>query len=167
MKTRNQIVVSGLALALLAVGCGDEAMPPDGSPPVAVADSVYTDLEAPIVLQPAVNDVADNACLAPQTIDLDPKAPGQQVRYTTVGGTFTLTMSGEVLFVPDAGFTGEVVGSYVVADALGRLSNPANLIVTVRTPPPAAADLGTLLIHPPPTVLPRRDPAMPGEPSPN
>jgi hypothetical protein len=167
MTTGNRIVALGLTLAVLALGCGDEATPPDGSPPVAVADSVYTDLEAPIVLQPADNDVADNACLAPQTIDLDPATPGQQVRYTTVGGTFTLTITGEVLFVPAAGFTGDAIGSYVVADAVGRLSNPANLIVTVRTPPPSAANLGTLLVHPAPTVLPRLDTATPREPSPN
>lgn len=164
MKTRHQFAAAALALATLAFGCDDGATPADGSPPVAVSDTVRTDLDTPVMLHPTANDVADAVGLAPQTIDLDSDAAGQQVEHTTAAGTFTLLQDGDVLFAPAAGFMGYAVVSYVVADVAGRLSNPAELMVIVGTRPPSAT--GTEPLAAALVLSPLIVPADPGGPAP-
>lgn len=46
-----------------------------------------------------------------------------------------------MLFTPTPGFAGKAVASYIVPDAWGRLSNTADLIVTVKPDPNAAIRL--------------------------
>jgi hypothetical protein len=132
MNTAARITAVGFTLATLALGCSEEETPGEGSPPVAASDSAITDLDTPVLLHPTANDVADAVCLAAQTVDLDPAASGQQTSYVTAAGTFALAADGDVLFAPAAGFVGEATASYIVADVDGRLSNPADMLVTVR-----------------------------------
>jgi mannan endo-1,4-beta-mannosidase len=125
-----------LALPLWALGCGDGEMADGASPPVAATDSAITEFDTPILLYPTANDTADDLCLAAQTIDLDPMTPGQQASLATTAGTFMLEAGGGVRFTPASGFSGAARAAYVVADLAGRVSNPANLIVTVKGPTP-------------------------------
>ena len=138
MKIRLQMIAAILALPLWALGCGEGEMADGASPPVAAADSAITELDTPVLLQPTANDTADHICLAAQTIDLDPTTPGQQTSWAMTAGTFVLEAGGGVRFTPASGFSGTARAAYVVADLAGRVSNAANLIVTVKAPTPGA-----------------------------
>jgi len=50
---------------------------------------------------------------------------------------------GAVTFTPAAGFAGKATGSYQVSDGLGRLSNVAGLVVTVKPSPPAPVPIAS------------------------
>jgi len=79
--------------------------------------------------------------LVAESMDLDPAAAGQQTTVTVYGGTFEWQPGGQVAFTPDGGFAGKAQASYTVADSLGRLSNVANLGVTVKPSPTGAMTL--------------------------
>ena len=65
-------------------------------------------------------------------MDLDPTTPGQQKTLTTANGTYTLQSGGNVNFIPASQcVSGSISTPYLVKDSLGRLSNPANIVVTV------------------------------------
>jgi mannan endo-1,4-beta-mannosidase len=64
------------------------------------------------------------------SLDLDPRAAGGQSSLTVDGGTLT-TNGGTVVYQPRAGFTGRVEFSYTVADAAGRVSQPASALIRV------------------------------------
>jgi mannan endo-1,4-beta-mannosidase len=106
-------------------------------PPVADHEEAVTEYETPVTFTPAANDIAygEGNAVVPATIDLDPTADGQQTSVSLPGGTFTLLSDGTVEFVPDAGFSGEVIGTYTIEDSLGQVSNVANLAVTVKPLP--------------------------------
>jgi hypothetical protein len=160
METRRLMTAVILALPMLAIGCGDEDMV-GGAAPVATADSAITDAGTPVVLHPTANDTADGLCLAAQTIDLDPATSGQQMSWVTAAGTFAVQPGGEVLFTPAPGFAGIASAAYVVADVAGHISNPANLIVTVKAAdvPPPSGLTARLVRERDPVGLPRLVPA--------
>jgi mannan endo-1,4-beta-mannosidase len=102
-------------------------------PPVADADEATTNAGVPVLLHPLANDVAYWwAKLVPATLDLDPAAAGVQAQLTTAAGTFAVQPGGDVLFTPAPGFAGKAHATYVVADDAKRLSNVADLTVTVK-----------------------------------
>jgi hypothetical protein len=155
MKTQARIAAVVFTLATLALGCGEGEMPGEGSPPLAAPDSAITDLDTPVLLHPTATDVAADVCLAAQTVDLDPSTSGQQTSYATTAGTFALAAGGDVLFAPAVGFSGEATATYVVADVDGRLSNPADMFVTVRATSPSSIDVETVPLREARVVLPR------------
>ncbi|MEU1837268.1 cellulase family glycosylhydrolase [Micromonospora chersina] len=104
-------------------------------PPVADHDAATTEAGAPVTLTPTSNDIGYAGGVRPATIDLDPAAYGQQRAFVVAGGSFGLTASGQVEFVPADGFQGRAVGRYTVRDAAGRVSNAAELTVTVKPAP--------------------------------
>lgn len=105
-------------------------------PPVADNDTAITEFETPVTLEPTANDVTyGDAALVPDSIDLDPSAPGQQVTRSVYGGTFAVQPGGTVVLTPDAGFSGKSQLAYTIQDSLGQMSNPADLIVTVKPSP--------------------------------
>jgi mannan endo-1,4-beta-mannosidase len=106
-------------------------------PPVADHEEAVTEYETPVTFTPAANDIAygEGNAVVPATIDLDPATDGQQTTVSLPGGTFTLLSDGTVEFVPDAGFSGNVIGTYTIEDSLGQVSNVANLAVTVKPLP--------------------------------
>ncbi|MEV6971412.1 cellulase family glycosylhydrolase [Hamadaea sp. NPDC051192] len=117
---------------------GDELVHGQRSrPPVADHDTAVTEFDTPIGLHPLANDVAYRTYLRPASLDLQPDVAGVQASVTVTGGAFTAA-SGDVSFVPTAGFVGKAVAHYVVRDAAGRLSNVADLQVTVKPDPTAA-----------------------------
>jgi len=161
MGTRTFVLGMVLALATLALGCGDAEMADEDSALVATADSALTDIDTPVRLRPTANDVAGDACVAAQTIDLDPATPGQQGFLATPAGTFVVEPGGDVVFTPVPGFSGQAIASYVVADVVGRLSNPAALIITIRAARtlPSSAEGNTVPLGDAGDVLPRLIPA--------
>ncbi|NES14082.1 MULTISPECIES: cellulase family glycosylhydrolase [Micromonospora] len=104
-------------------------------PPVADHDAATTEAGTPVTLTPTGNDIAYAGPVRPSTVDLDPSAYGQQRSFVAPGGSFTLAASGEVVFTPAEGFQGKAAGHYTVRDAAGRVSNVADLTVTVKPAP--------------------------------
>jgi len=108
-------------------------------PPVADHDTVVTEFNTPVTLDPPANDIAyGGATVVPGSLDLDPAASGQQTTLDLNGGTFVAHLDGMVLFTPTSGFSGKVQASYVINDSQGRTSNEATLSVTVKPDPTAA-----------------------------
>ncbi|HEV2778441.1 MAG TPA: cellulase family glycosylhydrolase [Actinophytocola sp.] len=112
-------------------------------PPVADHDGAVVEFNRPATLIPASNDVAYRTYLKPATVDLDPAAAGRQATVTVPGGVFTVDGSGVVTFTPADGFVGKAVARYTIRDAAGRVSNVADLIVTVKPDPSADIPLAT------------------------
>lgn len=111
-------------------------------PPVADNDSVITEFDTPVTLNPSANDVTyGGAALILASIDLNPVVAGQQTNISVYGGTFALQPDGSVLFTPTPGFNGKAVASYTIQDSLGQLSNTAALTVTVKPNPTGAETL--------------------------
>jgi mannan endo-1,4-beta-mannosidase len=111
-------------------------------PPVADHDAAVTEFDTAVTLPATANDITYwNVPLLAGSLDLDPATPGQQQDYAIEAGTFTLQPGGDVLFTPTPGFSGQAVASYVVPDRRGRLSNAANVTVTVKPDPNAAMRL--------------------------
>jgi len=105
-------------------------------PPVADHDAAVTEFNTPVTLTPSANDIAYcMATLLPGTIDLDPSMEGQQTVQLANGGSFKLQSDYTVLFTPSTGFTGKSQISYTIQDSLGQLSNPADIVVTVKPGP--------------------------------
>lgn len=110
-------------------------------PPVADHDSAVTDFGTAVTVRPAANDIAYQVPLFPGSIDLDPATAGRQTTRTVAGGQFTLDPDGSLAFSPAAGFSGKATASYTVRDQAYRLSNVANVVVTVQPDPGAAIRL--------------------------
>jgi mannan endo-1,4-beta-mannosidase len=108
-------------------------------PPVADDDSAVTEFNIPVTLTPAANDIGYNrASPAIDSIDLDPATAEQQTTRTIAAGTFALQPNGDVAFTPAAGYSGKASIAYTIRDSFGRLSNQANISVTVKPDPTAA-----------------------------
>lgn len=101
-------------------------------PPVADHDTATVDSNQAASLFPAANDVAFHAAVRPDSIDLDPAAAGRQTTVSVPSGVFTLGALGAVRFEPTAGFAGTAVAHYTIEDDAGRVSNDADITVTVR-----------------------------------
>ena len=110
--------------------------------PVADHDKAVTEFDTAVSLPAITNDVTYNrSSLIPESVDLDPGTQGQQTEYAIDAGTFAVQDGGSVLFTPATGFAGKAVASYLVKDTLGRRSNAADLVVTVKPDPNAAIKL--------------------------
>jgi mannan endo-1,4-beta-mannosidase len=108
-------------------------------PPVADHDTAVTEFNTPVTLDPPANDITyGGATLKVNSLDLDPAAGGQQTSVSVAGGSFVASANGTVLFTPADGFVGPVQASYVIKDSSARLSNAAQLRVTVKPDPGAA-----------------------------
>jgi hypothetical protein len=121
---------AALSAALAIAGCdGDLAT----DPPLAADDVAATRPDEQVVLSLMVNDVAvAPATLDVSSLDIDPATPGAQWWITTDAGRWLLDCSGDVLYVPAPGFTGQASTPYTIADSLGRVSAPAHIVVTVK-----------------------------------
>jgi mannan endo-1,4-beta-mannosidase len=108
--------------------------------PVADDDTAVVEFNTSATLDPPANDVAyDGAAIVPGSIDLDPALAGRQTERAIAGqGTFVLQPDYTTRFTPAAGFVGRAAISYTVQDSVGRLSNQAQLAVTVKPDPTAA-----------------------------
>ncbi len=106
---------------------------PVNQSPVADNDTTTTPNLKPVSFSITANDITyGGATLNLETIDLDPATPGRQITHRTADGLYTLNSGGNVNFQPASTCTiGTVSTPYTVADSKGRVSNPANLSVTV------------------------------------
>jgi mannan endo-1,4-beta-mannosidase len=107
--------------------------------PVADHDTATVEFGQVATVPVVANDLAYGTRLRVDTVDLDPVAAGRQSRVDVAGaGVFSLDAAGVVTFTPASGFAGRAAASYTVRDRRGRLSNVADIVVTVK-PDPAAA----------------------------
>src|SRR6266511_3105566 len=105
-------------------------------PPVADIDTVVTEFNTAVTLNPPANDIAyGGATLQVGSIDLDPSMEGRQTTRTIAGGTFVLQADGTVVFTAAAGFDGKATTKYTIRDSSSRLSNQAKISVTVNPDP--------------------------------
>lgn len=111
-----------------------EFRPPFNFSPVADNDLATTPNNTPVTVNVTNNDITYmKVPLKVDSVDLDPATPGKQTQFTTAFGTYAVQSPGNVLFTPDSPcVSGNVSTPYIVKDALGRVSNPANIIVTVK-----------------------------------
>jgi CshA-type fibril repeat protein len=102
--------------------------------PLASSDAVTTNFNTAVTFSAWSNDTAPSgSTLSGNTVDLDPATAGVQTTITVAGqGTFTSNNNGTVTFTPVAGFVGTVTVPYTISDSLNRVSNQANLTVTIR-----------------------------------
>jgi mannan endo-1,4-beta-mannosidase len=101
--------------------------------PVADNDTAVTPNDTPVTLNITHNDITyQNVALENNSVDLNPSTPGQQTEFTTAFGRYALKNGGNVRFTP-AGVcvSGNVGTPYTVMDAMGRTSNPANIVITI------------------------------------
>jgi mannan endo-1,4-beta-mannosidase len=101
--------------------------------PVADNDLVSTANNVPVTVDVATNDITyDNTRLNFKSIDLDPSTPGVQSTITTSLGTYSLQSGGNVNFQPASTcVSGTASTPYTIKDSDGRVSNPADIEVTV------------------------------------
>nr|MDT0663043.1 cellulase family glycosylhydrolase [Micromonospora sp. DSM 115978] len=104
-------------------------------PPVADHDTALVEFGATATLNPAANDIGYRTKVRPTSVDLDPAAPGQQRSAAGPAGEFTLGADGAVAFTPATGFAGRATAHYTIRDQAGRVSNVADLVVTVKPDP--------------------------------
>ncbi len=112
-------------------------------PPVADHDNVRVYAGRSTTLSVLANDVAYNdAKLLPGSVNLDPSTSGRQTSLSVSGGSFVANADGTLVFTPDQGFTGAVgATNYVAVDSRRRVSNVANIGVTVKSLPDGAVVL--------------------------
>ncbi|HYQ03073.1 MAG TPA: Ig-like domain-containing protein [Polyangiaceae bacterium] len=101
------------------------------APPLAVADT-FTVTSIGGATNVTNNDSDPDGIVDVTAVDLDTVTTGIQTTLTVVGkGTFTSLLTGQVRFVPVAGFFGTASTSYTVDDFDGGTSNAVTLSVTV------------------------------------
>jgi len=100
--------------------------------PVADNDTAVTESGVAVMLTPAANDTAYLTTVDAATIDLDPATAGAQKTTTSAAGVFSVNADNTVTFTPADGFFGTGSATYTVRDRFHRLSNVANLTVTVK-----------------------------------
>ena len=106
---------------------------PVNNAPIADNDTATTANNTPVTLNITDNDITyQGVPLDIASVDLDPATPGRQTTVTNSLGTYTLQSGGNVNFQPASTCTtGTVTTPYTVQDERGRVSNPANIAVTV------------------------------------
>ena len=76
------------------------------------------------------------------SIDLNPTTPAIDNSYNDSGkGTFSVDANGLVTFTPDNGYTGTALAKYTFLDTYGKVSNIANINVTVNADKPTIKDI--------------------------
>jgi mannan endo-1,4-beta-mannosidase len=111
-----------------------ENRPPFGVAPVADDDNATTPNDTPVTVNVTANDITyQNVPLDVDSVDLDPATPGLQTQLTTAFGAYAIPAAGNVLFTPTSRcVSGDVSIPYTVTDTIGRISNPANFVVSVQ-----------------------------------
>jgi gliding motility-associated-like protein len=98
--------------------------------PVAQDDAVSSNEDASITINVVANDTDDGSINA-STVDLNPVTGGIQASLTTTEGSFSVSSTGVVTFVPTLNFNGTATINYTVNDNIGETSNIASIVFTV------------------------------------
>lgn len=107
--------------------------------PIADNDTAATPNNTAVTVNVAANDITyRRSDLELESVDMDPSTPGQQTSITTAFGTYSLQSGGNVNYQP-AGqcVSGTISTPYTIKDNKGRISNPAEIEVTVSGIPGA------------------------------
>jgi len=103
--------------------------------PSPIADNYVasTANNTPVTMDVASADITyHHARLELNSVNLNPSAPAPQTIFTNANGTYTATGGGNVSFAPaSVCVSGNVSTPYTIRDDRGRVSNAANIVVTV------------------------------------
>ena len=100
--------------------------------PVAVDNVATTNPNTAVVIPILANDIKGDSNINPASV---------VITQQPANGTLTINpTNGNVTYTPNAGFFGTDSFKYTVKDALGDVSNPANVTITVNRPPTAIDD---------------------------
>lgn len=103
--------------------------------PAPIADNYQasTPNNTPLTMNVASSAISyQNVPLDLQSIDLDPSTPGRQTTFTNANGTYMAQAGGNVYFAPASTcVSGNVSTPYTIKDDARRLSNAANIVVSV------------------------------------
>ncbi|GAA1743034.1 cellulase family glycosylhydrolase [Luedemannella helvata] len=107
-------------------------------PPVADDDATIVESGRAATLNVIANDIAYQAKIRPNSVDLDPATAGRQATRAVTGGTYAADPTGKVAFTPAEGFAGKASVTYTATATNGAVSNPATITVEVKPDPDAA-----------------------------
>ncbi len=118
--------------------------------PVAVADSGGVVEDSSVTIDVLGNDIDIDGTLVPATVRITGTAsPGDPLTVPGEGTWSVNTLTGEIMFAPEADFDGAVTDiTYTVEDDLGATSNPATVSVSitpVNDAPVANVDADTVV----------------------
>ena len=120
------------------------------APPVAVDETVTTQPDTPVVIDPLANEIAPNGeSLAITEVAGVPITPGVPQTIAVPNGTVTVDADGTITVTPDAGFAGDIDIPYTIVDENG-VTDTAVHTVEVAGAPPVVPDPGTPPIDPVP-----------------
>lgn len=104
---------------------------PVNDAPLAVNDSATTLEDTPLSLNILLNDVDIENQLDSTSIDLNTLSTGNQSTIQTTSGSWSVTSSGILTYVPTLNYTGIASLNYSVKDAQGLISNIGTINITV------------------------------------
>lgn len=159
-QTGVAIAPNGTSWSFDAAGTQQQVVTVVQATPVALGVTEFSGIVVQDVMAPRATPLLDDIAETPRgvqvTIDVlandgtDPALDFDTLRLldgtagvsslTVAGGTFTV-VNGSIVFVPEAGFVGDVTVRYTVVNIEG-VSSEAGITVTV-TEPPSGSDSGT------------------------
>ncbi|MBT1706397.1 tandem-95 repeat protein, partial [Chryseosolibacter indicus] len=102
--------------------------------PLASADAATASVGNEVLVNVANNDTDATGNLDPSRVDLDPLTEGIQQSLVLPGkGTVTVDAKGNVIFLAEPGFVGNLSVAYTIADDAGNVSNTALINITVES----------------------------------
>jgi hypothetical protein len=101
------------------------------TPPNAVNDATTTVENTPVSFNVLTNDVDTDGTINMASVDIDQTLVGIQNTFSNGNGSYSVSNTGVVTFIPNTGFTGSSVLTYTVNDDLSQTSNFATLTITV------------------------------------
>ena len=99
------------------------------APPVAVDETVTTQPDTPVVIDPLANDSDPNG--EPLTITEVagvPVTPGVAQTITVPNGTVNIAADGTITVTPDPGFEGDIDVPYAISDPDGETSSAVHTV---------------------------------------
>ena len=124
------------------------------APPVAVDETVTTQPDTPVVIDPLANDSDPNDDpLMITEIAGVPITPGIPQTITVPNGTVTIAADGTITVTPDAGFSGDIDVPYTIVDEDGETDTAVHTVEVPDAPP--------VVPEPEPEPEPEQAPATP------
>lgn len=104
-----------------------------------VQDTATASLNLPAAVVPG------GLAVSAASVDIDPSSPGTEDKSFTVAGAgvFNVDGAGNVIFTPDAGYTGNASATYTIKDTGSNISNVGTISVTVVAPGGGGAAVNT------------------------
>jgi hypothetical protein len=108
------------------------------NPPAPAADKATSDAGAAVTINVLANDTDSDGSLDPSSV---------RITSNPAHGTVTVNADGSIIYTPAAGYSGQDMFAYAVADNQGSVSAPAQVTVDVKptitvTPPKGSSGGG-------------------------